>query len=341
MVSAAVIDRRRVIAANGRERRLSMQQMLCEIVCQISMDDLRRLRAFHAVAVHRSFSAAGLELGYAQSVVSHHVAALEREFGLTLINRGTRPVSVTDAGARLLEHAEIVLGQVSAAQDDLRAIAGLQSGTLKVGAFLSVCNTFLPAAMARFERSHPGVELGLEQLEEPAALRKLRSGDLDVAVVWRIADAPGAPGFDEVHLADDPYWVVLPARHRLARRREVPLAELAGERFIAPPADEHAVPYRVMLEELWSQAGIAPRTHEVQDVTVARAMIAAGLSVGLLSELTLSEQRPDIAARPVRGADPHRRVYATWLHGRRVPAVDHLVRYLAEAAQARLASVRR
>jgi DNA-binding transcriptional LysR family regulator len=317
-----------------------MQQMFLELVCRSSMDDLRRLRAFHAVAEHRSFSAAGLELGYAQSVVSHHVAALEREYGLTLINRGTRPVSVTDAGARLLHHAEIVLGQVTAARDELRAIAGLQSGTLKVGAFLSACNTFLPAAMARFERSHPEVELSLEQLEEPAALRKLRSGDLDVAIVWRIADAPGPPGFDAQRLADDPYWVVLPARHRLARRREVPLAELAGERFIAPPADEHALPYRVMLEQLWAQAGLEPRTHEVQDVTVARAMIAAGLSVGLLSELTLSEQRDDIVARPVRGADPHRRVYATWLHGRRVPAVTRMVRYLAEAAEARLGTRR-
>src|SRR5918999_4990034 len=214
------------------------------------MNDLRRLRAFHAVAEHGSFSAAGLELGYAQSVVSHHVAALERELGLTLFNRGKRPVSVTDAGARLLHHAEIVLGQVTAAEDDLRAIAGLQSGSLKVGAFLSACNTFLPAAVARFERAHPEVELEFEQLEEPAALRKLRSGDLDVAVVWRIPDAPGRhEGFDELYLADDPYWVVLPAGHRLARRREVPLAELAHERFSAPPADaEHAVPYRAMLD---------------------------------------------------------------------------------------------
>ena len=301
------------------------------------MHDLRRLRAFHAVAEHGSFSAAGLELGYAQSVVSHHVAALERQLGLTLINRGTRPVSVTDAGARLRHHAEIILGQVSAAEDDLRAIAGLESGTLKVGAFLSACNTFLPSAVASFERAHPGVELEIEQLEEPAALRKLRSGDLDVAVVWRITDVLGPPdGFDELHLADDPYWIVLPARHRLGRHREVPLAELADERFIAPPASEHTLSYRGMLDELWSQAGIEPRIHEVQDVTVARAMIAAGLSVGLLSELTMSEQRADIAVRPIRGSDPRRRLYATWLRGRRVPAVARMVRYLAEAARTRL-----
>jgi DNA-binding transcriptional LysR family regulator len=284
------------------------------------MHDLRRLRAFHAVAEHGSFSAAGLELGYAQSVVSHHVAALERQLGLTLINRGTRPVSVTEAGARLRHHAEIILGQVSAAEDDLRAIAGLESGTLKLGAFLSVCNTFLPTAVARLERAHPGV-------------------DLDVAVVWRIPGVLGVPGddgLDELHLADDPYWIVLPARHRVGRRREVSLADLADERFISPPPSEHTLSYRAMLEQLWAQAGIEPRVHEVQDVTVARAMIAAGLSVGLLSELTISEPRPDIAALPIRGANPHRRLYATWLRGRRVPAVSRMVRYLAEAAQARL-----
>jgi DNA-binding transcriptional LysR family regulator len=302
------------------------------------MNDLRRLRAFHAVAAHGSFSAAGLELGYAQSVVSHHVAALERELGLTLINRGTRPVTPTDAGARLLHHAEIVLGHVTAAEDDLRAIAGLQGGTLKVGAFLSACNTFLPPALARFEQAHPAVELEFEQLEEPDALRKLRSGDLDMAVVWRIPDAPRRDdGFDELHLADDPYRVVLPVGHRLARRREVALADLADERFSAPPAAaEHAVPYRALLDRLWAAAGVAPRVHEVQDVTVARAMIAAGLCVGLLSELTMSEERPDIAVRPVRGSHPCRRVYATWLRGRRVPAVSRMVRYLADAAQQRL-----
>jgi DNA-binding transcriptional LysR family regulator len=166
-----------------------------------------------------------------------------------------------------------------------------------------------------------------------------------VAVVWRIPDVGRAgaitgarrdDGFDELHLADDPYWIVLPARHRLGRRREVPLAELADERFIAPPADEHAVSYRAMLDQIWSEAGIEPRVHEVQDVTVARAMIAAGLSVGLLSELTMSEQRPDIAVRPIRGSNPRRRLYATWLRGRRVPAVARMVRYLAEAAHTRL-----
>lgn len=306
------------------------------------MHDLRRLRALHAVAQSGSFSAAGLELGYAQSVVSHHVAALEREFGLTLVNRGTRPVSVTDAGARLLRHGEAVLGHVTAAEEELRAIAGLQGGTVRVGAFLSACNSFLPAALARFEEEHPEVEVSFEQLEGPTALRRIRSGDLDLAVVWRIPGfpAPGGEtrdeGLEEHHLTEDPYLVVMPPDHRLVRRRQVRLADLADERFTTPAAAGHALPYRQMLDQLCAEAGFEPRTHHVEDVTVGRAMIAAGLSVGLLSELTMPAPRPDIALRPPRGISPFRSIDAIRLRGRRVPAVSRMVEYLGEAAQARL-----
>jgi DNA-binding transcriptional LysR family regulator len=107
---------------------------------------------------------------------------------------------------------------------------------------------------------------------------------------------------------------------------------------LASPAAEHAVPYLALLDRLWADAGIAARVYEVQDVTVGRAMIAAGLSVGLLSELTILGERPDVAVREVSGDNPHRGLYATWLRGRRVPAVARMVRYLAEAAQARLSA---
>lgn len=307
------------------------------------MHDLRRLRAFHAVAESGSFSAGANKLGYAQSVVSHHVAALEREFGLTLVNRATRPVSVTDAGARLLRHAAAILGHVTAAEDELRAVAGLQSGTLRVGAFLSACNSFVPAALARFDAAHPEVEVRVEQLEEPDALRRLRSGDLDLAVVWRLWQAqPDGQrrdeGFDEVHLADDPYRVVLPATHPLGRRGELRMAELAGERFNVPPAEASTLPYRTMLERLCAEAGFEPDiAYVVQDVTVARAFVAAGLSVALMPELTIPEPRADVVVRPVRGVNPFRSLYSTWLRDRRVPSVARMVRYLVDAATARLA----
>jgi DNA-binding transcriptional LysR family regulator len=306
------------------------------------MYDLRRLRAFHAVARSGSFSAAARELGYTQSVVSHHVAALEREFGLTLVNRGTRPVSVTDAGSRLLRHSEAGLGHIAAGEEELRAVAGLESGTLRIGAFLTAANSFVPDALARFEAAHPDVEVRLEHLEEPEELRRLRSGDIDLAVVFRVRehleDGRRRPdqGFDETPLADDPYRVVLPPTHPLARRRELRLADLAAERFTAPPGGGF-FPYRTLLDRLCADAGFEPNVvHEVNDVTIVRAFVAAGLGVAVLPELALPPPHHDVAVRPVRDIQPFRSVHATWLRGRRVPSVAHMVRYLADAATARL-----
>ena len=92
-----------------------------------------------------------------------------------------------------------------------------------------------------------------------------------------------------------------------------------------------------MLEQLCADAGFVPNVvHEVNDVTIARAFVAAGLGVAVLPELAVPQPHHDVAVRPVRDVQPFRSVYATWLRGRRVPSVAHMVRYLAEAATARL-----
>ena len=300
------------------------------------MHDLRRLRAFHAVAERRSFSEAALALGYAQSVVSHHVAALEQEFGLTLVDRATRPVGLTEAGGRLREHAEAVLGRVAAAEEELRALAGLLTGTVRVGAFLTACTSFVGPALGRFEAAHPGVKIELEQLEPEPALRRLRAGELDIAVIWELAGEPVDDRFARTFLGEDPYRIVLPPGHRLARRRDVRMADLAGERFNGPTA-EGSASYRAMLERLCGEAGFTPDiAYLVQDITVGRAFVAAGVCVALMPELAIQEPRPDVVVKPVPGLDAARSVYATWLRGRRVPAIPAMARALADAAAARL-----
>jgi DNA-binding transcriptional LysR family regulator len=305
------------------------------------MHDLRRLRAFRAVAEHRSFSAAALALGYAQSVVSHHVAALEAEVGLTLVDRGHRPIALTDAGERLLAHAVTVLGHVAAAEDEIRALAGLRTGRLRVGAFLTACTGFLPVALARFADAHPDVEVAVEQIEPADALQSLRAGELDLIVTWSVygAERPAADdGVRREHLADDPYRMVLPAGHRLARRRRVAVGDLAGERFIAPPhAATGGEDYRAMLDRTCAAAGFAPDiAYEIADVTVGRAFVAAGLAVGIMPELSLPQPRPDVAVKGVPGLDPFRTVEAAWMERRTVPALAPMVRELARAAARRL-----
>ena len=304
------------------------------------MYDLRRLRAFHEVAERRSFSAAALELGYAQSVISHHIAALEAEFGLTLVDRSTRPVRLTPAGERLRGHAVAVLGSVAEAEDELRALAGLQTGTLRFGAFLTAWTSFVPPAVARFEAATPGVDVRVEQAEPANALRRLRAGDLDLAGLYYNRPTAQPEGADDGlawrHLGDDPYRLVLPAGHRLARRRAINVADLARERFGAPVPE--ALEYHAMLADFCAEGGFEPDiAYTVDDVTVGRALITAGLCVGVLPELTIPQPRPDVAVRPLPGTrGTHRTVFAVWLRNRQVPAVAPMLRLLQDAAAARL-----
>ena len=295
------------------------------------MLDLRRLAAFHAVAAHGSFSAAALALNFTQSVVSHHVAQLEKELGVTLVERGRRPIRLTPAGERLHAHAGAILGATRAAEQDLRAVAGLESGTLRVGAFLTACTTFIPAALGLFAEGHPSIDVRLEQLEPPVALPRLITGELDLAVAWDFAEPD--PRLERAALLDDHYRIVVPPGHRLAKRRSVRVKDLEGERLNGPRAVGAGIQYRTMLEELCAREGFSPDIrHVVTDVTVARAFVAAGLSVAMMPELSIPHPRPDVVVKPLRDVAPFRTVHAMWMRGRRVPSLAPMVAALREAA---------
>src|SRR5262249_55442778 len=113
-------------------------------------------------------------------------------------------------------------------------------------------------------------------------------------------------------------------------------ADLAAERFAAPPAGGF-FPYRALLERICADAGFEPTVvHEVNDVTVARAFVAAGLGIAVLPELALPPPHHDVTVRPILAIQPVRSLHAPWLGGRRVPSVDAIVQSLADAATARL-----
>jgi DNA-binding transcriptional LysR family regulator len=91
--------------------------------------------------------------------------------------------------------------------------------------------------------------------------------------------------------------------------------------------------YRAMLERLCQAEGFTPRiTHYVDDVSVARALVAAGLCIGIMPDMTVPHPRPDVAVKPLRGIDPFRTVHALWLRGRKTPAVAPMVAALRTAA---------
>ncbi len=155
------------------------------------MLDVTRLRVLVAVARYGSVTAAAKALNYAQPSVSHHLARLEAETGVKLIQRAGRGIRLTDAGRLLAERGAEVIGRLDAAENELAAYTGLRSGRLRLAAFPSALGTIVPAAAALLREHQPSVDLRLTEAEPPEALRMLRAGYVDVALVFRYsAQAP-------------------------------------------------------------------------------------------------------------------------------------------------------
>jgi DNA-binding transcriptional LysR family regulator len=149
------------------------------------MLDVTRLRVLVAVARYGSVTAAARALNYAQPSVSHHLARLEAETGIKLIQRAGRGIRLTDAGRLLAERAGEVIGRLDAAENELAAYTGLRAGRLRLAAFPSALGTIVPAAAALLREHQPSVDLRLTEAEPPEALRMLRAGYVDVALVFR------------------------------------------------------------------------------------------------------------------------------------------------------------
>ena len=160
----------------------------------VNMLDVTRLRVLVAVARHGSVTAAARELNYAQPSVSHHLARLEAETGVRLIQRAGRGIRLTDAGRLLADRATEVLGRLDAAENELAAHAGLSAGRVRLAAFPSALGTIVPAAAAMLRAEYPGMDVRLTEAEPPEALGMLRAGYVDVALVFRHAQRPAPAG---------------------------------------------------------------------------------------------------------------------------------------------------
>jgi DNA-binding transcriptional LysR family regulator len=303
------------------------------------MLDVTRLRVLVAVARHGSVTAAARALNYAQPSISHHIARLEAETGARLLQRAGRGVRLTDAGRLLAERAEEIIGRLDAAENELAAHVGLREGRVRLASFPSALGTIVPAAAARLEAESPGMDLMLAEAEPPEALRMLRAGSVDVALVFRhyLQDAdPGPPSSGEEGargrlLLDEPVHLVTQRPGDLAEGAPGPadLSAHAQRRWIA--GCERC---RGHLLRQCALAGFTPKiAFTTDDYVAVQALVAAGLGVTTLPGLCLRAARhPGVAAVPLPGARRH--VFAmTYGEPPDPPATARLIDVLAQAAE--------
>jgi DNA-binding transcriptional LysR family regulator len=293
------------------------------------MFDATRLQVFREVVQRGSFSSAAEALSFTQPAVSRQIAALEREAGAQLVERLPRGIRPTEAGRVLATHAEAILDRMAAARTEVEAVACLQAGRLRIGAFPTANATVVPQAIAVFTREHPDVELSLYESVSADLIPRLRAGELDVALATDPAEHD-LEGLAIIDVAEDPLLVALSCDHPLARKPRLRLRDLRDEPWIeGGPAGCRRPLFRAC-----AAAGFEPRIRFGSEQWLGKqGLVAAGVGVTLIPGLAVATAREDIVLRSLGPDAPTRQVVALLPEGYRAPAAEPFVALVRARAE--------
>jgi DNA-binding transcriptional LysR family regulator len=280
--------------------------------------ELRHLLYFTTVAQRLNFSRAADELHVAQPAISQQIKVLERELGVQLFDRVGGKVALTQAGEALLPHANRILAAVETARHVVTELGTLTRGTASLGAPPTVSGQLLPALLARFKRTYPGLEVTLREAGTERLLKLIEAGELDLAIV--VTDRLPAVVEQQPFLQEH-YVLAVSAHHPLAKARGVRLADLAGEPFILFP-DSYKL--REVTLAACRTAGFEPKVAlDGGAMQSALEFVAAGLGVALVPELALRRAR-GVRGVPIADQNLARNLGVVWRKGH----------YLSPAARA-------
>jgi len=262
--------------------------------------DVRDLRVAVAVADHLHFGRAAAALDMAQPPLSQRVKAIERELGVSLFERTTRRVRLTAAGAEFVAGARTALSAVDGATRRARAAGRGEAGHLAIGMVGSALAPPLPAIVRAFRTRYPEVVLHFTVLPTAGQLAGLRADELDIGFV-----RPPLPGREDdlelIPVSREPLVAVVPADHRLARRRRIPVELLADEPFVRFPRDLGPGLFDE-ISALCRRGGFEPRVaQEAVQLQTIVGLVAAGCGVTIVPRST-TLARPEVVLVPLTPA---------------------------------------
>jgi DNA-binding transcriptional LysR family regulator len=250
------------------------------------MIDLTRLRLFRELAERGTMTAVADSLGMTSSAVSQHLAILEREAGVPLLERVGRRVRLTPDGERLAGHADAILRAVEKAELDLRAANTKPTGKLVIASFATFAAARLLPALLRVRAQCPELDIVFQEMEPADAIVALREGHCHLAVTfaYSLVPRPNDDALISQELLREPVLLAFP-RTKGRKRASVALTSFAKDDWMVgsrQPDD------RLLAERACAAAGFVPRiVHAVDDYDLLLRMVEAGLGIGFVPQLAL------------------------------------------------------
>lgn len=293
---------------------------------------LRDLRYLVAVADTRHFGRAATACHVSQPTLSAQLKKLEAYLGVQLIERGTRRASLTGAGQRVVARARAMLEAGDDIVEIARSFGDPLAGRLRLALLPTIGPYLLPRITPRLRKALPRLELLLYEYQTAPMLERLRAGEIDAGILALPVDLDG---LEALPLYDEPFVLVAPADHRLAKGGPVRTADLAGEAVLLLE-DGHCL--RDQALDICSRAGL----HEKQDfratsLETLRQMVASGAGVTLLPELATRGAygaARGVAVRAFAKPAPVRRIGVIWRRtSARREAIEAVARVIAAHAR--------
>ncbi|ELT43088.1 LysR substrate-binding domain-containing protein [Arthrobacter nitrophenolicus] len=279
------------------------------------MLNIRRLELLLDVVELGSITAAADKHVYSPSGVSQQLRRLEAEVGQPLLQRQARGMVPTDAGHVLTAHTRKILRQMAAAEADLAEIAGLNRGSLTMGTFPTLGGSFLPLVISRFKAQYPAIDLHVRSSRFNELIEMLENGQVGMSLLWDYEwNRLNPESFALTTVFEDATALIVGKDHRLARRKQVDMADLAKEEWIVRE-EEH--PVLEVLHRSAQAAGFVPRiSFHANDYQEAQAMVSVGLGVALAPRTAVVNKHPGVSIVSLGSSAPARRVLLAHRHDR-------------------------
>lgn len=293
--------------------------------------EISELQAFIAVAEKSSFKAAAESLFISQPALSRRIEKLEASLQIRLLERTTRRVSLTDEGRQFLGHAEAVIEELEMAMQGMAERTVLRRESLTIACVPSVANYLLPTVLKEFASTHLGVRVKVIDESARDVLDCVVAGQADFGVNF-IGTQEADIDFKAIYT--EHYVLMARKDHRLAREKTVVWADLAGEKLVSVSQSSGN---RMLIDNALAKVARRPTIqYEINHVTGAISMVAAGLGVAVLPGLALGDNvYPNLVSIPLTDPDITRTLgLITRKGGRLQPAAQALSELLEQAVRA-------
>ena len=241
---------------------------------------LTKFEIINTIVDTGSLTKAAESLGLTQSAVSHAVSSLESEWGFSIMNRDRSGIRLTSNGERLIKYIRTILQHNELLQQEVAAIHGLETGTIRIGTFTSVSTQWIPGIIKEFQSHYPSIQIKLLEGDHYDEIEQwLLDGSIDLGFLTK----PSSKTLDFLPLKKDEIRCILPVNHRLCEKDFISYEDIKDEAFIMPKWGTHNDILRFITKNNQS----LKVKYEVADDQAIISMVRHGLGITILPEMVL------------------------------------------------------